>query len=222
MDNIDKLIEEVNCLSSTQKNGYGFVLINNIGKIKEITKLEVCMRLVKKFAEVPKQDKDTVVEYSKAEFLETEKIQAYIYFIDVDIYSQVIECISDCPYRIGGFETFKIVNLENGIFTSEMMISLVQNLKEMMNGLTYDCLNGRLREPVLVKPFEIIFDKEFIDCDECAVCLENTKVKIKGCSHAICIKCWSNLKTNICPLCRQKIDFIEFNCDCDNDDEDDE
>lgn len=47
--------------------------------------------------------------------------------------------------------------------------------------------------------------------DECSICYELTK-GITTCKHYICGRCHSNMKRNVCPLCRKDLD----------DDEDDE
>lgn len=41
---------------------------------------------------------------------------------------------------------------------------------------------------------------------ECPVCLDTKSgndVKTLGCSHRVCVGCWSRIHTRACPLCRQ-------------------
>ena len=65
-----------------------------------------------------------------------------------------------------------------------------------------------------------------LDYEECCVCLENTRGKINGCCHPICLSCITHLKKHKCPLCRKKIlddeEFQERYCEDEDEDEDDE
>ena len=66
---------------------------------------------------------------------------------------------------------------------------------------------------------KIICKKEFchIHCENCSICLENFKSKIKlNCSHKFCKLCIYNwmFTNNTCPMCRAEIidrtKFIEY------------
>lgn len=43
---------------------------------------------------------------------------------------------------------------------------------------------------------------------ECCICYENTRSKTT-CNHFICDRCHSNMKRNVCPLCRKDLDEYE-------------
>jgi hypothetical protein len=48
-----------------------------------------------------------------------------------------------------------------------------------------------------------MFGSTYLDEGECCVCYEKTLTKTK-CNHFLCLECWTRLKTNDCPCCRNK------------------
>ncbi len=51
-----------------------------------------------------------------------------------------------------------------------------------------------------------------LDIQDCSVCLEPTRTKTK-CKHYLCWRCYDELTSNKCPLCRGCLDY---ECDCDD------
>ncbi len=91
-------------------------------------------------------------------------------------------------------------------------------IKEILPNLKFDKLFGefynkeKFYENTIGDDF---FGKNFIEAKECSVCLDLTKT-LTDCDHPLCIECWSKLKNNSCPICRENDIMIkgEQNCDC--------
>lgn len=62
-----------------------------------------------------------------------------------------------------------------------------------------------------------IFGIEYDDYDVCIVCYENTTT-ITSCNHHLCIDCWTKLKKNYCPVCREYLSMKDYEKYDDNDD----
>ena len=83
------------------------------------------------------------------------------------------------------------------------MIDLLKNYK--FDKLKNTFVDGRKKQ--LGEDFYACLKSPTIklEYEECCVCLENTRGKINGCCHPICLSCITHLKKHKCPLCRGHI-----------------
>ena len=94
-------------------------------------------------------------------------------------------------------------------FSIKSLDKFLKKFKEIIYSLKFDKLHGKLYSEKISnnKLFNNIFNTDFIDSNECSVCLEKT-ITLTNCLHSLCIECWSSLKEIKCPLCRKKCNYI--------------
>ncbi len=109
----------------------------------------------------------------------------------------------------------------------DIKVSL-QKMKKIIPSLKFNKLLGKI-DSDKTKSFEQIclneFGSSFIESSDCCVCAEPTITKT-NCSHFLCVECWSHIKSNQCPICREDNIYIneldEVSDDgSDSDDDDD-
>lgn len=94
--------------------------------------------------------------------------------------------------------------------TKAKLVELTVGLIKMLKTMKFDKLTGNFT-PTL--PY---FVPELSSAEDCCVCMEKTKTKT-SCGHTLCCECWHQLKTDICPVCRNE-DIVYCKCeyDCDS------
>jgi hypothetical protein len=103
----------------------------------------------------------------------------------------------------------------------DIKVSL-QKMKKIIPNLKFDKMCGKIYTDK-AKSFEQIclneFGSSFIESNECCVCNETTTTKT-NCCHFLCVECWSHIKSNQCPICREDNIHIEnLDSSSDSDDE---
>lgn len=91
-------------------------------------------------------------------------------------------------------------------YSEEKINEFLLECKIIIENLKFDKLSGQFEifNQAYTNPKKIgldIFDLNYSTCEDCVVCYEMTYTKTT-CSHYLCIECWSNLKKDICPICR--------------------
>ncbi len=102
----------------------------------------------------------------------------------------------------------------------DIKVSL-QKIKKIIPNLKFDKMCGKIYTNKS-KSFEQIclneFGSNFIESNECCVCGETTTTKT-NCCHFLCVECWSHIKSNQCPMCREvniRIEQLELYNDYNN------
>jgi|LauGreDrversion4_2_1035121.scaffolds.fasta_scaffold59687_2 hypothetical protein len=94
-------------------------------------------------------------------------------------------------------------------YSYEEFCRMIDGLKDMK----FDNFLGKFTNPSKITPPYYSDKKEMpmfhhpnieMDYTECCVCFELTISKTT-CFHPLCLRCYSKIKTNHCPLCRENI-----------------
>ncbi len=115
-------------------------------------------------------------------------------------------------------------SLDSKEFSSEKIKSYLLEIKEILTKLELNKFLGCLVTDQQINQEYLgfdIFDGEYMDTNECCVCLDKTITKT-NCEHALCIECWTKLKKDECPMCRCECITIRKTDACNDSDEEDE
>ncbi len=128
---------------------------------------------------------------------------------------------NDDDYKIVLFKK-DLRRCSSEVTRKDIKVSL-ERMKKIIPNLKFSKLLGKI-DSDKAKSFEQIclneFGPNFIESNECCVCNESTITKT-NCSHFLCVECWSQIRSNQCPMCRQNNIFINESDSCSDDDGDD-
>lgn len=146
------------------------------------------------------------------------------YFCDIKLMSNKI-------YMIDTYTSYTLYCLSESIkkFSPKYINDFLIKFKNLIPKLIIDKYEGKFinseeKKSVFQdeKYFGLdIFGIEFDNYDECVVCYENTTT-ITSCNHHLCIDCWTKLKKNYCPICREYLNMKDEDEEDDEDDEEDD
>lgn len=93
---------------------------------------------------------------------------------------------------------------ESKIFNISVVKNFLIEIQSVIRSLEFNKLLGIFMIKGKVNPEYLCFDifgDEFINSADCCVCLDKTST-FTDCNHPLCVECWSYLKSDDCPICR--------------------
>jgi hypothetical protein len=96
-------------------------------------------------------------------------------------------------------------------FNVELIDGFLLEVKNILSKLKFNKLLGTFIPEGEINDDSVgldIFSDKYMNVNECCVCLEKTSITT-DCSHSLCVECWSSLKSNKCPVCRNTNIVVE-------------
>ena len=116
-------------------------------------------------------------------------------------------------YQICEYHSKKLILFEYekklNKYSPKIINCFLSEFKDILSKLKFNKLFGEftIEDLKLITKKNLgmdIFDLTYSNCQDCVVCYDKTFTKT-SCLHHVCLDCWSKIRNNECPICRNNL-----------------
>lgn len=155
---------------------------------------ETCLQPIKVICNIP--------VYTKIKFIKYNNNSGYKYILLIET-NNILQSYDDEDLDLEKYVLY-LHSIEKNEFNTSTILDFLFEIQTIFRNLEFNKLLGIFTLKGKVKSEYVgfdIFGDEFISSQECCVCMDKTTI-FTDCHHPLCIECWSYLKNNLCPICR--------------------